>query len=240
MSALDEAAALSARAPGGFADILVLGRRIEFCSVTDTDGNRSFRSSMRFLEAAPKHLWVAARDDRLSRRSHLPAGQGRERALELVEQVLPAIEQAPMWARNYNALVCRSACTLWLLGRNDHADVIERNIRDKIVAADFRYPMVDGRLAMARLCALQGRLDEARQWFAKARTVLEEQGARPLRAICDYDEALALVRDRGTGHPRRTFLSRTACGSRTTPGRSSCAIPRDRHDRLDGTGGSAA
>jgi hypothetical protein len=43
---------------------------------------------------------------------------------------------------------------------------------------------------MAHLCALQGRYDEAVDWFAKARTVLDEQGARPLRAIVDFDEAL--------------------------------------------------
>ena len=32
---------------------------------------------------------------------------------------------------------------------------------------------------------LQGRYDEAREWFAQARAVLDEQGARPLRAITE-------------------------------------------------------
>lgn len=177
--ALDEAAALSARAPGGFADILVLGRRFELCSITDVGWESMLPHFDAFLELAPKHLWVAAPLAALA--SVVFARQGRaERALELIQQVVPAIEQAPMWARNYNVLVCLSAGTLWLLGRRDHADVLERNIREKIIASDFRYPMEDGRLALARLCALQGRLDEARQWFTKARTVLEEQGARPL------------------------------------------------------------
>jgi hypothetical protein len=45
------------------------------------------------------------------------------------------------------------------------------------------------RLALARLCALTGRSDEARAWFEKARHVLDEQGARPLRAITDFGEA---------------------------------------------------
>ena len=49
--------------------------------------------------------------------------------------------------------------------------------------------MADGRLAVARLCALQGRQDEARRWFAAARPVLAEQDARPLLAIADFDEA---------------------------------------------------
>ncbi len=45
-----------------------------------------------------------------------------------------------------------------------------------------------------RLCALGGRTDEARQWFDAARTVLDAQGARPLRAVVDHDEALMHLR----------------------------------------------
>src|SRR5262249_47534172 len=72
--------------------------------------------------------------------------------------------------------------------------VIARNVHDKVLVPDFRWPMYDGRLSMAHLCALQGRYDEAVDWFAKARTVLDEQGARPLRAIVDFDEALMYCR----------------------------------------------
>ena len=39
--------------------------------------------------------------------------------------------------------------------------MLERNLREKVVEPDFRFPMKDGRLALARLCALQGRDDEA-------------------------------------------------------------------------------
>src|SRR5215468_10958463 len=54
--------------------------------------------------------------------------------------------------------------------------------------------MADGRLALARICSLRSQYEEALAWFAKARTVLDDQGARPLRAIVDYDEALMYVR----------------------------------------------
>ena len=37
------------------------------------------------------------------------------------------------------------------------------------------------------------------QWFAKARTVLDEQGARPLRALADFDEALMYARRGASG-----------------------------------------
>ncbi len=85
------------------------------------------------------------------------------------------------------------------------------------IAAPAEYPMTQpgaaittilfthGRLALARLCALQGRHDEAVEWFAKARTVLDEQGARPLRAITDFDEALMHARRGMVGDRERVL-----------------------------------
>src|SRR5262245_36182453 len=123
--------------------------------------------------------------------------------VQLLATVLPAIEGAPSWALHYPRLVCDAAETLWLADRTDHIEVVERNLRAKVMAPDFRYPMMDGRLALARLCAPQGRQDEARDWFAKARTALDEQGARPLRAIVDYDEALMYARRGAAGDRER-------------------------------------
>jgi DNA-binding SARP family transcriptional activator len=121
-----------------------------------------------------------------------------DRALQLLAAVVPALRRAAPWAFTYLRTVCDAAETLWLLDRRDHLPVIEAALRDKALAADFRFPMVDARLALARLCAVDGRHDQARRWFAKARTVLDAQGARPLRAIVDYDEALM---HRRAGHP---------------------------------------
>jgi hypothetical protein len=135
-------------------------------------------------------------------RSHAHMGR-MERAVRRLTSVLPAIEGAPGWAPNYVRIVCDAAATLWLIERTDHVEIIERNLREKVIAPDFRYPMVDSRLALARLCALQLRHDEAIEWFAKARTVLDEQGARPLRAILDYDEALMYARRGAPGDPER-------------------------------------
>jgi hypothetical protein len=58
----------------------------------------------------------------------------------------------------------------------------------------LHHPLADARLAMARLAAVDGRTDDARKWFEPARRSTESHGARPLRAIVDHDEALALVR----------------------------------------------
>jgi len=100
-------------------------------------------------------------------------------------------------------MICDAAETLWLIERTEFIDVIERNLRQKIVTDIHPYPMMDGRQALARVCALQGRSDEASEWFARARTVLEELEARPLRAIVDFDEALMLLRRGGTGDRER-------------------------------------
>jgi hypothetical protein len=52
-----------------------------------------------------------------------------------------------------------------------------------------------------RLGALQGRTEEAAEWFGRARTVALE--ARPLRAIVDYDEALMYARRGASGDAAR-------------------------------------
>jgi len=67
-------------------------------------------------------------------------------------------------------------------------------------------------------------------WFAKARTVLAEQGARPLRATVDYDEALMYVRRSKPGDAER---ARPPLDAALAQFRS----PRDA--RLDPTCGSA-
>jgi hypothetical protein len=119
-------------------------------------------------------------------------------ALQRYLSLLPAIEHGAGWTRVYGSMACDAADTLWLINRTDSIEIVERNLREKVIAPDFRFPMRDSRLSMAHLCALQNRYDEAREWFAKSRAVLEEQGARPLRAIADFDEALMYQR-RGAG-----------------------------------------
>jgi tetratricopeptide (TPR) repeat protein len=139
--------------------------------------------------------------------------QRAEDALSLLAMQLPSIERAPGWAPNYTMVVCDAVSVLWQLQRTEHADVLEANVRDKVLAPDFRYPMRDGRLALAQLCALTGRDDEAVDWFARARQVLEEQGAKPLRAMVDFDEALMYQRRAGRGDTARAV----ECWQRAVP-----------------------
>jgi tetratricopeptide (TPR) repeat protein len=153
-------------------------------------------------EEGPIAIWYRASNRAGFARIHARTGRV-DRAIRRLESVMPAIEKGAAWSENYVRIACDAAETLWLTERTDHIKIIERNLLAKVVEPDFRYPMMDGRLALGRLCALQQRYNEAVEWFARARTVLDEQGARPLRAIVDYDEALMYARRGAPGDAER-------------------------------------
>jgi DNA-binding SARP family transcriptional activator len=133
--------------------------------------------------------WAQSSFDAVMARAQARLGRP-DRALQLLAAALPALQRASFWDWTFLRTACDAAETLWLLERRDHLPVIEAALRDKVLPPDFRFPMMDARLALARLCALDGRHDEASRWFAEARVALDAQGARPLRAIVDFDEAL--------------------------------------------------
>jgi class 3 adenylate cyclase len=123
------------------------------------------------------------------------AHQGEEeRALRLLDDLAPWLERAPVWTINFPRMAYDAAETLWLLERTDHVALVERTLREKVIPSDFRFCLADARLALARLCALTGRHDEARSWFADARRVVSEEESLPMLAIVDYDEALMYAR----------------------------------------------
>jgi class 3 adenylate cyclase/tetratricopeptide (TPR) repeat protein len=129
-----------------------------------------------------------------------------EMALQWIGSLQRAFEDGAPWEPTYNPVVCDSAAALWLLNRREFASILERCISTKLLPPDFRFPMRDTRLSMARLCALQDRFDEAVEWFKRARVVLDEQGARPLRALADYDEGLMYLRRAERGDPERASV----------------------------------
>ena len=135
-------------------------------------------------------------------------------ALSCIEALLPWLERAPAWTCLFPAIAAAAAETLWLLERSDHAEAIERALRDKVITPDFRYPATSGHLPLARLCALSARHDEAVRWFAEGRRVLAEARARPVLAICDHDEALMYARRAGPGDTERA----RPCSKRRRPG----------------------
>jgi tetratricopeptide (TPR) repeat protein len=155
----------------------------------------------RHQQLVPEHRFLSAPIRAATGRFYARLGNADE-AIALVGTVLAALERAPAWAIGYTHIACDAAETLWLVERRDYESVIERALQN-VVAADLYYPMRDARLGLAQLCALQGRYDEAAEWFAKVRSVLDEQGARPLRAIVDFDEALMYLRRGAAGDRKR-------------------------------------
>jgi tetratricopeptide (TPR) repeat protein len=202
----DRCAALIARMPGSSVQTQQLDIAQLELLVASGEG---------WAAAAPLiEFWLGrdAREGRYSRALQRSIGAlafaqaGREDdALAMIAKALPAIERAPIGEVNLPCVLCNSAWALWILERTDHIEAIEKSLREKVVGPDHRFILQDGRLALGRICALTGRYNEASEWFAKARTVLEEDGQRPLRAIVDYDEALMYARRNAAGDGERAL-----------------------------------
>jgi DNA-binding winged helix-turn-helix (wHTH) protein len=138
----------------------------------------------------PETRWVLPITRAGAAAAHALLGSERE-ALAALEPAREALAIAPGWSPNYVPTLHLAISTLWHLQRADRLEPLERQLRERVLAPDFRHPHADARLSLARLCALGGRHEEAAHWVAEARRVLDAQVARPLRALCDYDEACA-------------------------------------------------
>ncbi len=151
-----------------------------------------------------ENRWAAAPIWAFAAYARAVLGQA-EGALRYLERARRAIECGAGRVPNYTPMVCWAAATVWELERSAWAPLLESQLLTKTIAGDYRYPATDARLAMAWMCALQGRFDEAAGWFAKARAVLDEQGARPLRTITDFEEARMFARRGARGDAKRAL-----------------------------------
>lgn len=192
-------------------------------------GNAGSAMDASFLDL-PATRW-AALAIRGSNAVALVHGGDADGAMAELERVLVGVERAPGWAINYPLIVCDAIEALWVLERTDHLDVLEANLRTKVLEPDLRYGEVDARWAMGRVAALRGKPDDARAWFAEARRVLTEEEAVALLPAVDHDEALMEVRLGADGDPVR-FAELVATA------RAACAHPAmaawlDRLDALE-------
>jgi class 3 adenylate cyclase len=141
--------------------------------------------------------------------------EGRqEAAITALGPVVEALQVAPGYAENYPLIVAYCIDALWALDCTDGLARLEKNLREKVVEPDVRYPEVDGRWSLALACALTGRVDEAEHWFGEARRVLAEQKTVPLRVAIDLDEAIMWERIGGVDAlaKARVLLSRARAG----------------------------
>ena len=204
--AYDRGMSLSARLAGASPQGLqIFSARLDLRFAVDPESEETLTETEPLLQspAAENHYALAA-VQAIAALAYAGAGEP-EKAVHALGTLVAPLERAPGWANNYALIACLCAAALWVLERTDHIEVIERNLREKVIAPDFRFPMQDGRLSLAQLSALQGRYDEAVDWFAQARTVLDEQGARPLRSITDLIEAEMYVRRGAAGDRERAL-----------------------------------
>jgi class 3 adenylate cyclase/tetratricopeptide (TPR) repeat protein len=197
-AACDRALALTARAVGlgsRFINMDLMGARHDLRIALDEGWQNAFEdgTSELFFEPKPEQNWAFAmtcsNGAYLGARTNLP-----DTAIQLLGMLPRALERGAPWEASYSPVSCDAAAVLWYTGRTDFIEVIESSIREKVLASDFRWPMRDARLALGRLCALRNQYEEAAVWFERARQILDEAGARPLRAIVDYDEAVMFIR----------------------------------------------
>jgi DNA-binding CsgD family transcriptional regulator len=127
--------------------------------------------------------------------AHTRAGADGE-ARRLLDYLTPVLRDVDLTTgnQNQNGAVAFAADAIWDLGAGDLAATY-RDLAHRLIAAGIGdYPQTSLELTLARMSALRGDLDAASRHFAAARPALERSGQRPLRAIVDYDEALALLR----------------------------------------------
>ena len=130
---------------------------------------------------------------------------------------MPAIERAAPWAPNAPLVFASATKTAWLLENTEHLAALERNVREKWLEPDVCYPGFDSRWSYALVCALDGRPDDARHWFAESRRVLLEQESEPVIVAVDHDAALMELRLGADGDPARFAECIAAARARLHP-----------------------
>jgi DNA-binding CsgD family transcriptional regulator len=132
-----------------------------------------------------------------------------DRAREVLGTILPALESAELLEPMTSNPIGLAGGAVWELRA---ADLAERLLPYAVALVD-----VDGRegymtsteLTVARLSSVSGRFDQAVEYFERARVTLDGRDQRVLRAIVDYDEALARRAHKEPGASKLLALAST-------------------------------
>jgi class 3 adenylate cyclase/tetratricopeptide (TPR) repeat protein len=204
-AAYDRAIAMSTRMSGVSLPLLnLLSVRVDFLIALDQgfDEMAVPGEAELFANPPPQFKWAlaaayASQAEMFAQRNLVDA------ALAMLPTVQKGLSVGAPWGLSYSMMASDAATAIWLLNRLEQVEVIEASLRTKVLTSDFRFPMRDARLSMARVCALQKRYDEAANWFDQAREALDDMGWQPLRAIADYDQGLMYLRHGGSEHATR-------------------------------------
>jgi DNA-binding CsgD family transcriptional regulator len=123
----------------------------------------------------------------------------RSEAERLLAALTPAIEDQEAALTGLSEAVGQAASVVWELELPAYAERYRRLALALANAGITETLGSSSSLTLGRMASLLGRHEEAGRWFAHAREELDESGQRPLRAIVDYDEALARRRGKAAG-----------------------------------------
>jgi pimeloyl-ACP methyl ester carboxylesterase len=174
--------------------VIEVGLATGFAYYLDGDWQALATAATQFVESpeaaqSPLGLFVAAN----AANNHSRAGNLTE-ARRILSALLAVLPTMPPTMYVHNGTVNIAATSVWELGAVECAATCRELALDLIAAGIGGHFMGSHELTVARMAALLGDMAEASTYFARARTELAASGRRPLRAIVDYDEALALLR----------------------------------------------
>jgi DNA-binding CsgD family transcriptional regulator len=153
-----------------------------------------------------KSGWLSLTFAAFSAQAYAVAGDS-DRARDILVTILPALESdALLGAATSNPLGLAGGA-VWELRAQDLAEQLLPHALE-LADSDRRGGyMTCKELTVARLSSVIGRFDQAIDYFARAREVLDRRDQRVLRAIVDFDEALARIANKQPGAERLLSLA---------------------------------
>ena len=157
-------------------------------------------------DPAMRESAIVLDDAAMAALAHVRAGTVDD-AMRLITALTEGLKplDASVWLLNGTIGVAGTA--VWTLGLTEPAPVFLRLAEDLLRAGIRDYPCCSTDLTIARMHTLMGHHAEATAAFDRARATLKQNGQRPLRAMADYDEAVALLRY-GRGAPNAETVER--------------------------------
>jgi DNA-binding CsgD family transcriptional regulator len=130
-----------------------------------------------------------------------------DRAREVLGYLLPALESAEPLEPTTSSAIGLAGAAVWELDAQDLAERLLPRALALAATDGHEFYMTSTELTVARLSAVLGRFDQAAEYFERARVTLERRDQPVLRAIVDYDEALARVAHKQPGAARLLALA---------------------------------
>jgi DNA-binding CsgD family transcriptional regulator/tetratricopeptide (TPR) repeat protein len=125
-----------------------------------------------------------------------------DRSREILGYVLPALTRDRPLESTFSNAIGLAGDAVWELRAADLAERLLPNARAVADGDPREYYMTSSELTVARLSAVTGRVDQALEYFERARVTLGRRDKRVLGAIVDYDEAVTRLEHQQPGAAR--------------------------------------